>query len=225
MNIRLNFKSRLAQQVKAFSLTELMVMLGVLVVIFALVWVGLSGPRRKSTQEHCVSRLKKIGLALRIYATDNGDSFPFAVSTTKGGTFEWCANPTVWPHLRVLTNELSWTGLLYCPMDSTRRPAKDFASLTESNISYFLGLTASETYPQSILAGDRTLMTNGAPLHNQFLEIKPGLVLDLAPGSHNGGRSFLFGDGSVQQFTRAQLAEHLKYLMDSTNRVQRWVFP
>lgn len=210
---------------RAFTRVELVCVVGVVFLLVGWAALALGPAREKARQITCVGRIGCVGLGFSIFSSDHTNSFPFSLSTNQGGTLEWAAKPWVVPHLKAISNEFSTPRLLYCPADLERKPATDFSTLSETNISYFIGLTASENSPQSILSGDRVLMTNGIPLKNQFLEIRPGLVLDFAAGSHRGRRNFVLGDGSVQQCSPTRLAEHLKYLMDSTNGVQRWVFP
>ena len=42
----------------------------------------------KAQRIRCVNNLKQIGIATRIYATDNQDRFPWQVPQTEGGTAE-----------------------------------------------------------------------------------------------------------------------------------------
>ncbi|MBX3745723.1 MAG: hypothetical protein KF833_10480 [Verrucomicrobiae bacterium] len=64
----------------------------------------------------CVNNLKRIGLAARVYATDNDDQFP--------------------PNFQSISHELVQTTALICPADKDRVPAPDWATLGPANISY-----------------------------------------------------------------------------------------
>jgi hypothetical protein len=57
---------------------------------------------------------------------------------------------------------LSSVDKLICPTDK-RKPSTGFQWLQNSNISYFVGLDADETKPQSLLAGDRFMSSDDAP--------------------------------------------------------------
>jgi hypothetical protein len=89
----------------------------------------------------CVNNLKQIGLGFRIWAADHNDKNPFEVSTNAGGVMELV---TVKDGLRqngylifqCMSNELTVPLLLVCPQDKRKQPAKDWASLRESNVSY-----------------------------------------------------------------------------------------
>ncbi len=64
----------------------------------------------------CVNNLKQLGLAVRVWATDNEDQFP--------------------PDVLSMTNEIVTPKVLVCPADDLRHPAADWASYTAANCSY-----------------------------------------------------------------------------------------
>jgi hypothetical protein len=107
----------------------------------------------------CVNQLKLVGLAFRTWALDNGDHFPFNVSTKAGGTLELCArgkdgfdaNAPI--HFRVMSNELSTARILVCPADSLKRVASSFDRLETVNVSYLVrtGTNIDETNPGEVL--------------------------------------------------------------------------
>lgn len=66
----------------------------------------------------CVNNLKMVGLAARVYATDNEDQFP--------------------PSFQSMSNELVRTTLLLCPADTDRVAAPDWGTLGPANVSYEL---------------------------------------------------------------------------------------
>ncbi|HEV2694772.1 MAG TPA: hypothetical protein VG347_17890 [Verrucomicrobiae bacterium] len=109
---------------------------------------------------NCVNNLKQIGLAFKIWSGDNADKFPFSTSTNAGGTLELCApdkdgfDGNAYLFLRAMSNELSATKLLICPLDHDKKAAVDWPSLTASNITYRFrtGYKISSTNPREILA-------------------------------------------------------------------------
>ena len=74
----------------------------------------------RSKRIACVSNLKQIGLAFRMWSNDNGEKFPMqsSVFSTNGGSMEFNFTGEVWRHYLVLSNELSNPKILVCPMDS-----------------------------------------------------------------------------------------------------------
>ena len=107
----------------------------------------------------CQNNLRQIGLALKVWALEHNDQFPFNVSTNAGGSLELCSrdnegfekNPI--PHLQVIANDLSTPTFLVCPKDS-KHAAADFSSLRLENISYRFrtGTNVNDNNPQEILA-------------------------------------------------------------------------
>ena len=57
----------------------------------AMLLPALARAKTRAQSIACVNNLKQIGLACRMWAADNGDQFPFNVSTNKGGTLEFSA--------------------------------------------------------------------------------------------------------------------------------------
>jgi hypothetical protein len=56
----------------------------------------------------------------------------------------------------VMSNDLATPQILVCPSD-TRKAANSWASLKETNVSYFLGIESKEDRPGAPLVGDRNL--------------------------------------------------------------------
>jgi hypothetical protein len=126
----------------------------------AMVLPALAKAKSRAQSINCVNNLKQIGLAFRIWATDNGDQFPFHVSTSKGGSLELCKpgeggfDENSFRHFQVLSNELNTPKILVCPADPSKQVAADFASLQANNVTYLLrsGTNVNETSPQEVLA-------------------------------------------------------------------------
>jgi len=89
----------------------------------------------------CPRNLNQIGFALQNWKIDHHDKPPYLVSTNDGGVMELVnAKDGVRqnPHLifQVMSNELHNPLLLVCPQDRSKTVAKDWASLSDDNVSY-----------------------------------------------------------------------------------------
>ena len=109
-------------------------------------------------------------------------------------------------HFLTLSNELSIPIILACPAD-TREPAPNWKTFSRNNVSYFIGVDSDETYPQSIVAGDRNLTTNDVRLAPGLVRIEPKSRLGWDNTQHRRQGNVTMGDGSVQQLSLARLRE------------------
>ena len=141
------------RRITAFTLIEVLVVIAVIAVLVGLLLPALVKAKAKANMTTCNGHLKNIGLALRIFSTDSGGSFPWRVGSSNGGTREFVTDASqAWRHFAAISNELSTPIIVRCPSDRERREARDFAKFTSNqNLSYFVGLGASEDNPQSIL--------------------------------------------------------------------------
>ncbi|MEO7299431.1 MAG: hypothetical protein ABI042_12750 [Verrucomicrobiota bacterium] len=119
-----------------------------------------------------------------------------------------------------MSNELGLPKALVCPADKGRKPADDFLKLSNSNLSYFLGVDANENLPQSILSGDRNI-TNGFAPTNGMLLLMTNQPVGWTKEIHKYQGNVALGDGSVQQASSARLRDEIVRNSDlSTNRIQ-----
>ncbi len=197
-----------------------------LVLLVVLILPMLAKQKRYSSRVGCVNHLKMVGLAARIFATDNEGLYPWQQSVTNGGTKELLAPPwRVAPHFQAFSNELSSPRILWCPEDQKRQAATNFATLTDANVSYFIGLDATEESPQSILSGDRHLTVDGTDARPGLLTLTATNQLGFSRQLNPQGGNLLFGDGSVQQATPAQLNGYPKAALGATNANLRLLIP
>jgi len=188
-----------------FGLIDLLAMLAAVLIVAALAFTYLAKPRTKSSRTNCVNHMKQVGLSFRLWSGDNGDKFPMQVSTNLGGTMELVASGGVYPHFAVMSNELSTPKILACPNDLKRSAATNFASLRNSNISYFVVPEADETLPELWVSGDRNLTTNQVPLRPGLHTVTSNSVPGWTTQIHQFGGNLALADGSVQQLSSARL--------------------
>jgi hypothetical protein len=170
----------------------------------------------------CVCNLKQVGLSFRQWELDHGNLFPMSASTNLGGTMEYLESGETYQHFRAISNELNSPFVLVCPEDS-REPVRAFDKfLSNSNLSYFVGVVSNSESPQMFLAGDRRIL-GGNKLANGILELTSENVIGWEKDLHKSRTYGVSGnvalaDGSVQGFTDARLREALKNTGETTNR-------
>jgi prepilin-type processing-associated H-X9-DG protein len=124
-----------------------------------------------------------------------------SVSTNFGGTLEFITSGETFRHFQVMSNELCTPKILVCPADACKA-AKDFGSnLSNTNISYFVGLDADDSRPEMLLSGDRNIV-GGIKLSDGILEITTNQPIAWSSEIHDGSGNLGLADGSVVQLGR-----------------------
>jgi len=204
------------KQRSGLTLTEVLV-ISVVVAVLAALLLPAFRHHDGGQKIRCVNNLKQIDLAARIFATDNGERFPMEVPVKEGGSKEFVQFGLVLPHFLVISNELSTPKLLVCPRDQ-RQEAANFKELRGENISYFVGLDASQTNSQSLLAGDRNI-TNGSSGKDRILFLATNQPVGWTKDIHQYAGNVVLSDGSVQQVDSAGLQQTLRKSGVATNRI------
>jgi hypothetical protein len=214
-------KTFFPKRYRGITLLEILVVLGALSVLAAVIFLRISRPKQmyRTPRIQCVNNLKQVGLSFRVWEGDNGGKYPTELAQTNGGTMELTIGPNAWRHFQVMSNELSTGKVLTCPTDRPGMMATNFAFMNNSNISFFVGVGATETNSDAILAGDHNI-TNGTPVKNGILELTTNRAAGWTAEMHGRVGNILLSDGSVQQVNIIGLREAAAKTTAFTNRLQ-----
>ncbi len=117
----------------------------------------------------------------------------------------------------VMSNQLSTPKILVCPEDADHFAATNFSSgFSARNISYFVGVNANETNPQTLLAGDDNFAIDGVPIKSGLLNLTTNPLISWSSARHKFVGNVAMTDDSVQQLSTGGLQDCIKL---ATNQI------
>jgi len=185
-----------------FGRIELLVMVFMcLILVVPLLLSAMTRHEARSKRIACTNNLKSLGLLIKTWALDHGDKFPMSVDAQPGASPGTSEATQAYRYFQLMSPEFANPEVLICPSD-TRVPAKDLAKgFSNANLSYFVGLDATDTNPQMLLLGDRNL-TNGPLPPDHILILNTNYPVGWSDKMHRGQGNIALADGSVQQYSR-----------------------
>jgi prepilin-type N-terminal cleavage/methylation domain-containing protein len=199
----------------AFSLPELLLVLGIIAILGALLIPTLTNAKRNAAHTQCLRNMHEIGIEFQSFAHDHNNLYPTQVAAQSGGSLEYCLLATngtggfyyTYRLFLPIAKDLKSLKTLICPADN-RVECPSPSALGNANISYFIAPTAKHSKPDSILLGDRNLVCKQAGLTSSIV-LSPQNV-EWNAELHNHCGNLLFGDGHARNFDNAQLPKVLK---------------
>lgn len=215
---------------RAFTLVEMLIVLGIIAVLTAIAFPVFNSVRRRSYQTTCASNLKQLGLAVNLYTQDYDGLFPRggdpvdlytdAWHDAANGVYEWQVDQMP-PLTYVLRPYIKSSQTWRCPADVGFDVDEISGQLLDARPTMFEKFSMSYYYRTELtlknkkdLAGwDRANVEHGASDIN---------VLADANGSWHGQNkpwslrryNVLMGDGRVVNFTRKQYTDAFHLRLD-----------
>jgi prepilin-type processing-associated H-X9-DG protein/prepilin-type N-terminal cleavage/methylation domain-containing protein len=206
----------------AFTLIELLVVIAIISILAAMLLPALSRAKESARSMRCLSQMRQIGLAVRLYAEENEDEFPRSQhSAFSHGQLTW--GRAIASQLGF--NKVTWTNLLsgvyHCPSDRRAAPWS-----YGQNVYFELGpaddyegkpqiwrLTSSVNHPSATVLFAESASSADHIMPNFW--VVPQDALDVASLRHSKRSNYAFVDGHAE-------ARAFRSIYDHTRNVDAW---
>jgi prepilin-type processing-associated H-X9-DG protein/prepilin-type N-terminal cleavage/methylation domain-containing protein len=236
------------KQKKAFTLVEILVVIGIITILIAILLPALAKARAASQSIVCMSNLRQLGLATEMYVNQNKGLMPYP-TTTKGEQTLWFT--ALDPFLNAIGGvnrtgvaaERAYKTYKQDPVwdtfdggknsgaaDTTKEFARTYKmnSMLRRNHPVYMQAKITDCKPSAnfVYLGDGLSLDQTGPVPNQFesgqFSMEVNDVTQASPAlRHYGGANILFVDGHVERIVLPIITKHLQSPMGNVI-VQSW---
>lgn len=155
---------------KRLTLIEVLIFVFIATTILALLLPALGRARESARRANCMSNLKQIGLALKMYSQDNQDFFPRTLNDVNRdgnpGTAADDLQLLVPKYLENPENPITNLKMFVCPSSTTEKEMTRF--LLPFNISYAYARSLDETDVETVIMCDQSSNDFKGPKSDSF---------------------------------------------------------
>ena len=181
---------------RAFTMIELLCVIAIIGILASMLLPGLSRAKSRAVESACVNNMRQIGVALTLYADENGGRLPTAAELPTESL-----NTNRWPALTsVLAAQMGYNAtnqpansVFKCPSD--RVGGTNFYYFKTQSLSYDWNEQANNDPITNPKYWGTRLDPNKAPVLSDYRNWHTGRAVDT--NGFVGGKNFLFADGHV----------------------------